>query len=467
MKTFRNGDTEWTFDDDSLEGVVRSIVPDEGGRRGHSVVDWGGKKLFIKSFKEKGLAGFIRNRITPRGKKEYQAARILLSCGIDTPASLGYGVSGTGSYVIQEYMEGENLTSALEKPEKRAGLFLKLAGLLRTLSTHRIRHNDLHLENILLCGDRLVLVDLHSMNQKNAFSRDDEVSNLTHALAMVYRGMTMEEEKAFFQAYGVSGLREVFETALRTFSRRWVESKKKRAFQQTSLTVSRNGRLYMAGMEAQGQGTFLENIKEDRKVRVDRFTDHVRKIYRNKRRLTKAWKAHVVLAYMQLPLVPQAYYVELPSSLRKGFIAMEDVKGRGLEFDRYLDGRYDGMASGERKCLAEGLGEFFLEMLNMRVFHRDLKACNIMALHTGAFLLLDVEDIEFRDMEREDFVRIFTQLNTTVPRRIALKERLRFFVKFKPLMAGQARPVLRMVRKESLKQKIVYEGVSGLREESW
>ena len=146
---------------------------------------------------------------------------------------------------------------------------------------------------------------------------------------------------------------------------------------------------------------------------------------------------------------------------------MEDVKGRGLELDRYLDGRYDGMGFEERKRLAEGLAGFFLDMLNMRVLHRDLKACNIMALDTGAFLLLDVEDIEFRDMEREDFVRFFTQLNTTVPRRAALKDRLRFFVRFKPLMAGQARPVLRMVRKESLQQKIVYEGISGLREESW
>ena len=220
-------------------------------------------------------------------------------------------------------------------------------------------------------------------------------------------------------------------------------------------------------MEDRADSELKSVIKTDRKVRVERYTDHICKVYVDRRRLEKAWRAHVVLAYMDLSIVPTAFYVELPGGNPMGSIAMEDLHGKGQELDRYLDRRYDVMDAHERRLFAGSLAGFLLMVTRKKIVHKDLKACNIFALNDGEFMLLDVEDIRFKALDEEALKRMLVQLNTTIPRRIGFRDRIRFFVKFTSPMKLNKRAIFKAVVRESLRREIVYEGVGGLKREAW
>lgn len=467
MNSCKIKDIEWFVDDERLFPVLEGISMPEGSRRSYVNARYHGGQIFIKSFAEKGLPGFIRNRVASRGKREYSLGNRLLSFSIPTPKPFGYGISRMGSYIIQQWIDGKSFMAALKESDFDAELMVKLAELLRGLKMHHIRHNDLHLDNILVTDKELYLIDLHKMKIKSTFSVLDEVTNLSHALANIYNDLDTNERQAFFAHYGNPGIRETVERALERLATRWIRKKKERAFQETSMIVVRENRFYRAGMENQATGELISVIKTDRKVRVERYADHIRKTYLNRRRLEKAWKAHVVLAYMELDIVPLVYYVELPAENPTGFIAMEDLQGKGQELDRFLDGRYDTMPGHERRFFANNLVNFLLKLTRKKIVHKDMKACNIFVLDDGEFLLLDVEDIRFKVLDEEALKRMLVQLNTTIPRRITFRERIRFFLNFTSPMMVNKRLIFKAVVKESMKREIVYEGIGGLMREEW
>jgi hypothetical protein len=248
---------------------------------------------------------------------------------------------------------------------------------------------------------------------------------------------------------------------------RWVRRKKERAFKETSKILLRGNRLYIAGVEDCGAGIFVDLIKKDRKVRVERYTDHIRKIYRDKRRLERAWRAHVVLTYMGLGVAPKAFYVEMPHGAAQGYIAMEDLKGTGEELDRYLDRQYNSMSENQKRLLEDRLSGYFLMLTRKKIVHKDVKACNVFVPTDGDFVLLDVEDIRFRALDEQALKRMLVQLNTTIPKEVGTRARIRFFVKFTSTMKVDKRAIFSSIVKESLKREIVYEGVDGLVREEW
>ena len=476
MKVFRRGTMAWFLKDEGLIDVLEQFYHPESGRRHYAVFEYKGRKIFIKSFLEKGLYGSLRNKISPRGNKEYQLGEKLSALGIHTPEVLGYGIGKRNSCVIQEWIDGNSLINilnscrepgAIGRELKNSGLFYKLANLLKTLKNHCIRHNDLHLDNILVKNGELYLIDLHKTKIQRSFAVEDEISNLSHALSMVYDDMAEDERDNFLQLYGAPDLKNHIEAELKRLRERWVKKKAERAFSNTSKIVSNRGYIYIAGMEKQAEGEFVASVKEDKKVRVERYSNHIRKIYRNKRRLEKAWRNHVVLTYLNLFITPQAYCLKIPVSFKEGYIAMEDLKDKGEELDRYLDRNYDGMRSSEKRVFIEKLSQFFNTFLRMGIVHKDLKGCNIFALHNGSFMLLDIEDLMFKGVNDEAMKRMLIQLNTTIPKRIHMKERIRFFLKLSAFIKADRRQVLKDVARESLKGEIVYEGAGGLKVESW
>jgi len=391
-----------------------------------------------------------------------------------------------GSYVIQEWIDGENFFDkflkspghsrpALSDHDGQKGsnvptkevLLDRLAKLLSMLKVHRIRHNDLHLNNIIVFDGTLFLVDLHKLHIKRSFGIDDEIANLTEALAMIYDNMDNEERDAFFQGYTGRDVRRQVEAAIVRLQTRWVRRKKERAFRETSMILRRGNRFYMVGTEGSGVGAFVGLIKKDRKVRIERYTDHIRKIYRDKRRLERAWRAHVVLAYMGLGIVPRAFYVEMPHGAAQGYIAMEDLKGTGEELDRYLDRRYNSMSENQKRLLEDKLSRYLLMLIRTKILHKDVKACNVFVPTDGDFMLLDVEDVRFRVLDEQTLKRMLIQLNTTIPKWVGTRARIRFFVKFTSTMKIDKRAVFSSIVKESLKREIVYEGVNGLVRETW
>lgn len=467
MKSYKIKEVEWFIKDEGLIPVLQDLVIPESGRRSYVNTRYRGGQVFIKSFAEKGLPGFIRNKIASRGKREYTLGNWLLSRSIKTPEPLGYGISRMASYIIQQWIEGENFLAAFKTSGCQFELMAKLAALLKELRIHHVRHNDLHIENILVSGNELYLIDLHKMKIRASFTVPDEVSNLSQALADTYGYLDTNEKVNFFTAYGNPGIQETVEHAIDRLVDRWIRKKKERAFHETSMIAVCGNRFYRTGMENRASGKYLSVIKDDRKVRVERYTDHIRKMYVSRRRLERAWRNHIVLAYMRLSIAPTAFYVELPGESPMGSITMEDLHGKGQELDRYLDGTYDVMDPRERRKFTEKFTDFLLMITRKKIVHKDMKACNIFVLNDGRFMLLDVEDIRFRALDEEALKRMLIQLNATIPRRITIHNRIRFFLQFTSPMKLDKRSIFKAVVRESMKREIVYEGVGGLKREEW
>ena len=115
LKTHTVNGTEWHLEDDGLLQVLGEVTGEGAVRRGYAVYPYKEGKVFVKAFREKGLAGFVRNRVLPRGKKEFMVGRQLLSFGISTPRPLGYGITPGGSYIIQEWIEAESFSSMVKE----------------------------------------------------------------------------------------------------------------------------------------------------------------------------------------------------------------------------------------------------------------------------------------------------------------------------------------------------------------
>jgi tRNA A-37 threonylcarbamoyl transferase component Bud32 len=467
MKTTDGDTVRWVLVDESLATPLASVRPGDTTRRDHFFVETEGGEVFVKVFRERGLEGFLRNRLAPRGKVEFELGRRLRDLGVPTPEPLGYGVGKNHSFAVQRRLSGEHLSALLARREERLPRLKDLARFLNLLKASGVRHNDLHLENIIVAEGSLYLIDLHSARIRDTFTTADELTNLSHALAMHYRTMDDGEKRGFFEAYGSDALRRDLETRITTMEERWVRSKAKRALAATSQITRHGPYVCLADMTPPPDEGPAEVLKEDRKVRVERFGTFLRKTYGSRRRILKAWRAHVTLHYMGLSATPQAYWMKTPTLGTRGFIAMEDLGGKGRELDRFLDGRYGTMDFAERRELVRGLAAFFRRLFARRVTHRDLKACNVFVLTTGEYRLLDVEDIVFTEATDDYYVRMLVQLNTTIPRRISDRDRLRFLAFLVDGDGQRRKAILKEVVRQSLGQPIVYEGVSGLVVESW
>jgi tRNA A-37 threonylcarbamoyl transferase component Bud32 len=468
MKIYSAGNTKWSLTEEGLESVVQQFSHPGRKRRHYMALDYQGGKVFIKSFLEKGLTGHIRHLVSPRGKTEFQIGSRLAFLGISTPRVLGYGTGRNTSAVVEEHIDGPSLLYAIQKTPNRDNLLILLADFLKQLKLKRVRHNDLHLDNILMHGDKLYLIDLHKTKIKNRFNDADEMSNITHALGMIYDDISDKERDLFFAQYGRDDkIRRKIEDHIRRLKINWVINKKKRAFRNTSVLRVSDGYVYLKGAESEASGEFVTHIKKDKKVTVELYSDHIRKVYRHQRRLKTAWENHVVLTYLGSNAVPRPYYMKLPLLSSDGYIAMEDMGHKGIEFDRFLDGKYDGMTFIERKILIDSFTSFFQSLFRQRIVHKDMKGCNIFVLNDSHFILLDVEDITFEEIREERLKRILVQLNTTIPKRISIKDRMRFFLKLTSSRKINKKRLFKDIAKTSLESDIVYEGIGGLKTEQW
>jgi hypothetical protein len=467
MKALKRNGVSWSLEDEDMVFIIEGLTIGAGPRRTHEYVSRGDRQVFVKHFVEKGLLGFIRNRLCPRGRKEFFLGKRLASLHIATPRPLGYGVGRLGSFILQERVNAVPFEPAFADGAGRQGLLDGLSFLLKRLREQRVRHNDLHLENVMANGERLYLIDLHkTVIRKWHFSRTDELMNLTHALTMIYDRLTEDEKSRFFRLYERPQIRGLVENGLLSLWKEWIQNKKKRAFSTTSKLIATGNRVSVRETLGRGDGPFRELIKKGKKVTVEVHDDHIRKVYRDRRRLTRAWVGHVVLEYLEMPVGPRPFYMQKASLFNRGYIAMEDLRGRGTELDRFLDREYDRMDAGERRRFFDALSGFFGDLLRKGVFHRDLKACNVFALSDG-FRLLDIEDVQFCRPAYGELKRMFVQLNTSVPRRISLHERMRFFAGVMRDRAPDRKRLLRDIARASLDEEIVYEGSRGLRRESW
>jgi hypothetical protein len=96
-----------------------------------------------------------------------------------------------------------------------------------------------------------------------------------------------------------------------------------------------------------------------------------------------------------------------------------------------------------------------------------MKGCNIFVINDSHFVLLDVEDVVFEEIREETLKRMLVQLNTTIPKRISIRDRMGFFLKITSSLNVNKKRLFRDIVKDSLENSIVYEGTGGLKTEQW
>jgi tRNA A-37 threonylcarbamoyl transferase component Bud32 len=116
------------------------------------------------------------------------------------------------------------------------------------------------------------------------------------------------------------------------------------------------------------------------------------------------------------------------------------------------------------KAFAQWLANFH----KMRVYHQDMKTCNIVVSKKGSgwhFYLLDLEDVVLD--QRVDEMRVFKnllQLNTSTPLIMNRADRLRFYREYisqnPVIMNGKV--FLRRLIEESRRRGLVYVSPQGV-----
>ena len=145
------------------------------------------------------------------------------------------------------------------------------------------------------------------------------MSNVTHALGMIYDDISDKERNVFFTHYGCNEkVRQEIEDRIRRLKINWVINKKKRAFRNTSVLRVSDGYIYLKGAESEASGEFVTHIKQDKKVRVELYSDHIRKVYRHQRRLKSAWENHVVLDISRKQCCPPSFLYETAHIVFRG-----------------------------------------------------------------------------------------------------------------------------------------------------
>lgn len=466
-KKYTSTGSSWFLIEEGLAPVLEQYSHPGNKRRHYAVFDFRGTKIFVKSFLESGFVGCIRRMLCSRGKVEFTIGGRLSDLGISTPKVFGYGTAHNMSAVVEEYVDGPSLLYEIKREPDHRHLLTLLANLLKELSLKHVRHDDLHLDNILVRNDRLYLIDLHNTRIRKSFGEKDEISNVMHALGMIYDDIPVDERDFFFDRYACSMMmKDKIEKSITNLKHQWVINKKKRAFRNTSILNVSSDYVYIKGSESEANGEFVSFLKKDKKTKVELYSDHIRKVYLHKRRLKKAWENHVVLAYLGITVAPTAYCMKLPK-FTPGYIAMEDLGHKGIELDRFLDGKYDHMSYSEKIEFVNGLASFLLSLFRKRILHKDMKGCNIFVLYDGHFILLDVEDFVFHEIATDELKKALVQLNTTIPKRVSTIVRIRFFLKIVSPFTLEKKRLFREVVKESLGQSIVYEGTAGLKVENW
>jgi tRNA A-37 threonylcarbamoyl transferase component Bud32 len=470
MNVVKKDCIEWHLEDDRLRAILDpGLLSNE--RRPFWVREYDGKKAFIKLFREKGVIGALRNLLAARGQREFNIGLGLQRLSIPTPQPLGYGKGRMCSASIQEWKEGKDFFTAFCESTDRSQLLRTLSSLLTALKRQKVRHNDLHLRNIIVSHEIPHIIDLHKTAIKRTFTRSDELTNMCHTLFSIYADMTEEEKVLFFGLYGDAAIRPLAEANLTRMRRDWAYRKRERAFRTTSLLQANGSVVRIKGAVQEDDGHFIEHIKQDKKTQVERYSNHIRKVYRNRRRLKSAWENHVALEYMELAVTPRPFYVRKASLGRRGFIAMEDLERKGEDLSRFLDANYSELVlSGKMAHFIQRFSSFLLLLIKREIRHKDLKTSNIFILRDGSFRLLDIEDIRFEGLRRDFLGDMMAQLNKSVPKRVRMTHRLRFFsrvTKGVSLPRAERKALLRSVREESLRDDIVYVGVSGTVRETW
>jgi tRNA A-37 threonylcarbamoyl transferase component Bud32 len=395
------------------EGDVREWLASPG--RGEAVKDnrvrsvhrW--KGLFIKRFKAGGLWGRVRSLLADRALHEFRMLRLLRERGVDAPEPVAWARRGGESVLFTR--EIPDARPLREGPWTRRALE-ELAAFARRLLDAGIRHDDLHVGNILRAQGRLWLVDVHRAVALDRLTPAERAASLGFLVLSFVAFVGRTDVARFVRACGAD-LREV-DRAFRKARERYWRDRQSRTRRTGSDFEAVDGMILRRPYTAEEARRALaappvEVVKEASGRRLWRID------------------AETFVKEGSPAMWDHAFGLELRGipTPRLHACAGNRVVGRWVAGAEPLGDSVRARAPG--RALLGKLAALVRTMHAHGVYHRDLKANNIL-VRGDELYVVDLDRVSFRPaLARAERIWNLAQLNAAVGPRVTRTERLRFF----------------------------------------
>lgn len=385
--------------------------------RVRAVYRWNG--LYIKRFKHPGVLQGIRGWLHDRARAEHRVLGELGKRGLDVPQAVAWAREGRETYLFTREIPGALPLRAV--PLTRP-LLRDFAALVRRVHAAGLRHDDLHVGNVLLSGGKLWLIDVHRAALFSSLTPAEKNQSLAFAMLSFYTLVSETDVLRFLRAYGDVDVKEVFREFQAARERYWID-RQSRVRQSGSDFEKLDGlTLRRPYAEADARKALsaapLKTIKElpGRRLWLADAKTFV------KEGAPKLWYNGFAVETRGIP-TPRLLAVQGDR------VAGEWIEG-ALPLWEHLK------AQGVDRALLATLARVVRRMHARGVFHRDLKANNVLVRGRDVWII-DLDRVDFRELERDERVWNLAQLNAAVGAPATKSDRLRFFFAY----AGRNREI--------------------------
>ncbi len=473
-----------------------------------------GRRFFLKRDKTKGWVEGLKYFFSPsKGRKEFLIASRLEGRGLPLPRPLGWMERVEKGWIKESYYLSEAVgtgVSFIEEPAKsrETPSIVELARTVRRFQEAGLFHRDLHGGNFLWEGDRVFLTDLHRARLMKSVDLHRRLWNLSHLFHSL-RSMWGEEEQLRFLEHYFEGRldrsqeREVLYQKIhpvmdRLQQRQWRSRTKRCLKESTEFTVQKEEKVRyfhrrdfplgrLKRVMAEHQNLVRERpfslIKYSPEVIVSILNDEGEGVclkqfcypsfwMRMKDRFRrskgfKSWRAANGMRARGLPSLKPLALVERRgwAGLKESFLLMEAL-ANDQEMDRYILRGFGDLK--KKRLFIKTFAHWLRGLHQMRLYHQDMKTCNILVSEKGEtwnFHLLDFEDIRMdENVNRKKLFRNFLQINTSTPRVMTKVDRYRFckeYLRLNPVVKDP-KSFLRGLMNESRRRGLVYVSPQGV-----
>jgi len=473
-----------------------------------------GRKIFIKRDKTKGWLEVFKYFILPsKGRKEWFMAYQLQKRNLAVSKPYGWMERVHQGLVKESYYLSEAIESGVSLAEvadilKDEKISTELVKTVIRMHSSGLLHQDLHAGNFLWDGESFCLIDLHRARLLRSLSLNQRLWNLSHLFHSL-RSIWGEKEHLRFldQYFGGASISsqkkkeylvKIHSSMDHLQKRQWKSRTKRCLKESTEFSVKKENGLTFYHRKDFPFDRFKkvvnkhlamveENpsllLKQSSEVIVSIFDDGENRIcikqfcysrwwdrFRGHFRLSKGLKAWLggnglmargVSSIKPLALMGQKSWFGPAES----FLVME-ASNAEEEMDRYICKWFDGIK--EKRKFIKAFAFWVCQLHQKNIYHQDMKTCNILVSEnreTWNFNLLDLEDILLDENVNEKILfKNLLQLNTSTPKIITTRGRLRFFkeyMRLNPIIKEQ-KDFLQHLMEESKKRGLVYVSPQGV-----
>jgi len=458
--------------------VVRLPLEADSGRFG-----------FLKRDSAAGLIRVIKYSLlgSPM-RKEWSNALRLAKLGVPTISPLVFGEKRRFGLVLEDYILTEEIEGAVNlrdyfrdvSADERRRILLRLAPIVARMHAAGFCHPDLHLGNILIrtsAGEpELFIIDLHRIRRDTLrllgrWMRMRDLAALRNSVRAFVHGDVWRE---FLEAYSASdrsfrsrieGYSRRIEEIAERIQRRRLKSRTRRCLKNsTGFEVTRE-----RGRKIFRRRSFPPETVSEAVTGHDGSISSQRNVLKmdDRTRVTHNWKLEVCVKEfvysgfwdkLRNTLIPSrglrewtrgngmlvrgietCEYLALVEEYERGFkkrslIVMKDI-GEARTIDEYIYFDILGSPVERRREFTRSMARFFADLHDRGIFHRDLKASNILVKWISGrgfcFFPIDLESVRFqKSLSPKQVARNLAQINSSLHLVVTDWDRMRFFKEY-------------------------------------